>query len=368
MAISLRKVNREHSRALMRLTLRVMGEGQQVFNDFGVWLINLVKGEVGEDGVVNGLALMQLMPEVERKWNATISEWVALFEKGREQAATLPFGVLAVQHNAHMPQVAAMQEALTRAQLDAAIALWVQRRQRALEATRTRILGDGLNLSQRVWRWQQGGLATIRNTLMTAMDGRTSAVDLARLLEGELGINQDLPRWTLSRLYRMTPRERAANRRGLLRDPQDRQRGISYNALRLARTELQFANHAMSTEIARHAPWITGRKVRLSPGHPRIDICDSYAAGGPYEKDLEILPLHPNCMCYYEDVLMPANEFTRSVRDWLDGQNTFLDDYQGWLGIQPVTEPLTAALSLVEVLEFWLSISSDGHGAALGVR
>lgn len=165
----------------------------------------------------------------------------------------------------------------------------------------------------------------------------------------------------------MTPSQRAASRRGLLRDPQDRQRGISYNALRLARTELQFANHAISTEIARHAPWITGRKVRLSPGHPRVDICDSYAAGGPYEKDLEILPLHPNCMCYYEDVLMPADEFTRNVRGWLDGQNNFLDDYQSWLGVQPVTEPLTAELSLVEALEFWLSVSGDGHGVALGV-
>ncbi len=296
MAISLRKVNREHSRALMRLTLRVMGEGQRVFNDFGSWLIDLVKGEVGEDGLVNGLALLQLMPQIERRWKATIEEWLSIFEKGREQAATLPFGVLAVQHNAYMPPVAKVQEDLTRTQLDSAIALWQGRRQRALEATRTRILGDGLSLSQRVWRLQQGGLQAIRNTLMVAMDGRTNAVDLARLLESELGINQDLPRWTLSRLYRMTPSERAANRRGLLRDPQDRQRGISYNALRLARTELQFANHAMSTEIARHAPWVTGRKVRLSPGHPRVDICDSYAAGGPYEKDDEILPLHPNCV------------------------------------------------------------------------
>ena len=366
MAIALRKINREQSRALMRLTLRVMGEGQRIFNEFGDWLINLVKGEVDGDGMVNGGAVMQLMPQVEARWQGAIDAWVRLFENGRTQAATLPFGVLAVQHNAYLP--AAFEETMTRAQLDAVVALWMQRRQRALEATRTRVLGDGLNLSQRIWRLQHDGLAAIRSTLLTAMDGRTNAVDLARLLESELGINQDLPRWTLSRLYRMTPSERAADRRGLLRDPQDRARGISYNALRLARTELQFANHAVNTEIARHAPWITGRKVRLSPGHPRVDICDSYAAGGPYEKDLEILPLHPNCMCYYEDVLMPADEFTRNVREWLNGGNTFLDDYQEWMGMQAIGEPLTANMPLVEVLEFWLSISADGHGAALGVR
>jgi hypothetical protein len=98
----------------------------------------------------------------------------------------------------------------------------------------------------------------------------------------------------------MDARERAQDATGLLRSARDvppgGSSGISYNALRLARNEIQTANHAVTSDIAVHSPWVTGRKVVLSPAHPKSDQCDTFAAGGPYEKTANFLPLHPQCV------------------------------------------------------------------------
>lgn len=56
--------------------------------------------------------------------------------------------------------------------------------------------GDGMNLNQRIWRLENGGLANIRNTLRTSMAERTNAFTLASLLEEQIGAEDKLPAWT----------------------------------------------------------------------------------------------------------------------------------------------------------------------------
>ena len=138
---------------------------------------------------------------------------------------------------------------------------------------------DGLHLSQRIWRLDQGGMQAIRNTIATGMAQRTSAVELAQQLEGQLNAGEDWPRWTRARLSQMDAAERAQDAKGLLRSASDvppgGSSGISYNALRLARNEIQIANHAVTSDIAIHSPWVTGRKVAFSPAHPRATSATS---------------------------------------------------------------------------------------------
>ena len=359
-------VDRLNHEALMRLTLRVMGETHQQLYPFQAWLVGLVRSNTDAEGMVSGHTLLGAMGQVESRYRAFVQTWSALLTAAREQAASLPFGTLVVQHNAFMAGVPQpLTEAMTPDEVGAIIGLWQQRRQRALMAVQQRVYGDGLQLSQRIWQLENGGLTAIRNTLATAYAERTSAADLADRLEGLLGAEQDLPRWTNQRLYGMTPSERAADAKGLLRGPEDRGRGIAYKALRLARTELQYANHAVSTEIVTHSPWVTGRKVRLSPGHPKVDICDEYAAGGPYPKDSALLPAHPNCLCYWENVVMGSSQFAQQVKGWLKGENGFLDDYRDWLGTQRPTELFPWTLSLADSLELWLSQRQGAQAAAL---
>lgn len=375
--IGLDEVDRLQHVALMRLTLRVQGETHRIIGAFQSWLVGEVRRRAEADGTVGTAELAGLPALMESRWKAAMREWTALFTAAREQAGSLPFGALVVRHNHFMglvqPQPLAesrslLQEDLSPAEMGTLINLWQDRRARALEAASTRTMPDRMNLSQRIWRLENAGLAQIQGTVGTAFAERTNAYDLAARLEEQLGANQDLPRWTSTRLYRMTPTDRMNDERGLLRGEENRGRGIAYNALRLARTEIQYANVYNHIEIARHSPWMTGKKVRLSPQHPVSDVCDGLAEGGPYPVTDVVIPAHPNCLCYEEYVVMDDQAFAQRTREWLAGNNDFLDEYQGWLGsIQP-TQPLPWAMTIADSLELWMSMSGDGHAAVLRLR
>lgn len=362
---TLRNVDTLQAQALARLTLLVMGQTHRLFGEYQEWLIGQVGRQVDAEGFVNGAALVTGFSAIADRYRRTVGQWTAMFEQARVQAASIPFGALVVKHNTFM---GSLTEALNAQDINTITQLWQQRRQRALQAAQQRIYGDGLQLSQRIWRLENDGLQRIRATLATAMVERTSAADLADRLEPILGADQDMPRWAEERLYNMTLAQRLASSEGLLTGPAERATGIAYNALRLARTELQNANHAVTTEIAKHAPWVTGRFVRLSPGHPRIDVCDTLAAGGPYPKDSNLLPAHVQCMCYWEEQVMSVSVFKSQVADWLAGESDFLDDYRDWLGIQQITEPLPTNMSVAESLNLWLSAGRSAQAAALNLN
>jgi len=92
----------------------------------------------------------------------------------------------------------------------------------------------------------------------------------------------------------------------------------SYDAMRLARTEITRAAAQAHEMAAAMNPFVEQIAVVLSPSHPKCDICDEAAAAGPWPKD-QIpaqyqIPLHPHCLCSYRSVLV---EDTRSILDAL---------------------------------------------------
>lgn len=363
MAIELkpRSIHRQQQVALMRLQLRFTAETHRFYRAFYDDLVRIVNAAVDGDGMVSGNMLSGSMATIEQRWLQMTGSWVRMFERARVQAADLPIGAMVVMHNSLMP---AVQEALTPAEA-AFVQMWEQRRRRALETAAQRIYSDGFNLSQRIWRLQQDGLNDIRSTLALAMSERTSATRLARLLEPLLGAGQGCPRWAYARLYRMTPGERVVDGAGLLRGDECNSTGLAYNALRMARNEIQIAHHAVNDELFRIAPWVEGEKIRLSPGHAEVDICDEYASGGPYQPGEVTLPLHVQCMCYKQAAVMRADDFRNQVKGWMRGENNFLDEYGAWLNQTP-TLPLP--LMLANTLQEWLESNLDVHGAALGVE
>lgn len=364
-------LGRTQNRALMRLLLRVQAETHRLLLALSDRLNELLAQSVDADGMVDGVALSGALPDVDRAFEDAMTAWGSLLERAREQAASIPFGGLLAAHNYFMkgmdaPSIPVANREIDGRDMDAVVALWQGRRDRALRAAALRIEGDGLQLSQRIWRLESNGLQSIRSTLALAMAERTSAARLAQMLEPVLGAGRECPRWSMHRLYGMTAGERATSRKGLFSGNECSAQGIAYNALRLARTELQYAHHAMTSEIYRNAPWVEGKWVRLSPAHPKIDICDTYAAGGPYESGEQILPLHPNCMCYYEAALMPVEDFRGQVRSWLAGESSFLDEYQVWSGFAPTLQ-MPDSVTLADALELWLSQDADGHAEALAL-
>lgn len=89
----------------------------------------------------------------------------------------------------------------------------------------------------------------------------------------------------------------------------------SYDAMRLARTEITAAHARAGLMSAQMNPFVEGVEWVLSPVHGCCDICDDYAAGGPYTlENVPTLPAHPFCMCHLRWALVSD---TDSVIDQL---------------------------------------------------
>ena len=176
-------------------------------------------------------------------------------------------------------------------------------RKRAIQTSFARSHEDGLKLSERIWNIGQHN-KKIMSDIVRAGAGE-DVVTVARSLEsyvkkGKTSIAANYP----NMIKRMESRIPA---------------NLDYKALRLARTELTAAYgegviaSAKATPVVKYVKWV------ISSSHPRKDICDTNATGGPngngiYEAmSCPIYPAHPNCIC----TLQPAPENTTVVVDKL---------------------------------------------------
>lgn len=96
----------------------------------------------------------------------------------------------------------------------------------------------------------------------------------------------------------------------------------SYDAMRLARTEITRAHGQALQASAAMNPFVEGVKWNLSPSHPRTDRCDDRARGGPAKDGVYSLgevpryPDHPQCLCYLTNVITDDSDATiEALRD-----------------------------------------------------
>lgn len=83
---------------------------------------------------------------------------------------------------------------------------------------------------------------------------------------------------------------------------------VSFNAFRIARTEINNTYRSAVVDLHKDQPWLEGYIWNLSRSHPKIDICDEYADGSPYKTPQSVPRAHPHCMCYITMSLLPAKE------------------------------------------------------------
>lgn len=89
--------------------------------------------------------------------------------------------------------------------------------------------------------------------------------------------------------------------------------GVSYAAMRTARTEINNAFHASSTERYLNSPVVLEVDWNLSSSHPEGDICDSLASDSPYPKKSVPQKPHPQCYCYITPVLPEPAKFVDNL-------------------------------------------------------
>jgi hypothetical protein len=142
---------------------------------------------------------------------------------------------------------------------------------------------NGYILSDRIWRTGEVTRQKIDAMLADGIRSGISSTKLAKMVEPFL-----LP-----------------NRLGV-RTTRPYGRDASFDAMRLARTEISRAHSQASYAAALTNPYVGGMDWALSLSHPKIDICDKYATIGmngdrirePYLLDSAALPpAHPHCLC-----------------------------------------------------------------------
>lgn len=97
--------------------------------------------------------------------------------------------------------------------------------------------------------------------------------------------------------------------------------GVSYAAMRLARTEINNTFHDRAIQNGQDRPWVQAMKWNLSGSHPQPDICNELADGhsdglgrGLYKADEVPEKPHPQCFCYMTYDLMSESEMVNFIR------------------------------------------------------
>jgi len=173
---------------------------------------------------------------------------------------------------------------------------------------------NGLYLSDRIWEQREKYRSTMRDIIQESVTIGQDAVKTARMLQqyvrfGAMTLARDYPEM-MKRMKGRIPGN------------------ISYEALRLARTEMTAAFGEGAIAAARVAPSYLGMKWVLSKSHPVPDICDTLATThnfrlglgpGVYPPgDEPPYPAHPNCLCTLVPIHEDPEEFVARLKDWRD--------------------------------------------------
>lgn len=330
----------------LQLQLRMIGDTHSLLVEAQKQMRGAVLEHANPDGKLDGLGLYQAQRGLQHIWENFFKDWQALFNQARYEAAALPFGALAVYHNQlFAPAVRQVEREqyergerreppaglseLGEVDLDFPYLFDPQLRDVLNAADET--IG-GLRVSNRIWKLGNDGLNGIQNVLLNGVANQDSAWDIAKALQPFLGANEDCPRWTSTRLYKLTKEDIAGgDLTGLVRGEDCDGQGVSYYALRLARTELARVHAEATDHIMDGMPWIQDVRINLSPDHAKKDICDEKA--GVHPKGEVKLPLHPQCLCFETAEEQSPKAFVKDLRAWMQGEpNADFDQYAASIG------------------------------------
>lgn len=371
--------------ALARLHLKFTGDIHALLLDLLDKLNSKLLYHAGEDGVIDPIASNIMTNFVAIAWREYFSQYELRFQAARREAAAISLAALGYQHQYFAGLVGEVSERRGRrgrrlTEQTGVEPFYELLLADVLKITSERVYSDGFKLSQRIWNLDQAGLGTIQRVVTETLATGDSAWNAAKRLESALGAGQDCPRWTSTRLYKLTKTDIAAgDKRGLLRAGNDSpclSKGVSYAALRLARNEIQIAHASMTDALFERMPWVEMEQINLSPSHPSIDCeCEDVVVGGQngdgvYPVGTIGLPLHVHCMCYKTAVLMKDKDFTDNLQGWMTQGQPWpaMDDYAAWSGAPGKSFDLWDAATvgaLASSFLLWLGDDKGEHEEAL---
>lgn len=199
--------------------------------------------------------------------------------------------------------------------------------------------GEGLSLSQKVWKYNGMFKEELENALDLAIGEGTPANRLATKIKGYLQepdkfyrrfrvkIGEDEngnPIYGRIWKRRIWDKE-SESYKWVNDDPKKYHPGqgvyrSSYrNAQRLARTETNIAYREADFTRWQQLDFVVGVEIKLSNNHPVWDICDDLK--GVYPKGFKWVGWHPNCRCYMVPVLAKEEELDQMLDKILNGED-----------------------------------------------
>lgn len=240
-------------------------------------------------------------------------------------------------------------------------ARFFSRNMEAMDAFFARKTGeDGLDLSQKVWKYTGMYKSELEMTLDLAIGEGTPANQIAakikqylndpdrfyRRFRIKVGEKDDgSPIWGYKWKRRVFDSE-SGGYKWIDDNPKNYHpgRGVyrssARNAQRLARTETNIAYRTADYNRWQQLPFVIGVEIKLSNNHPDTDICDDLK--GIYPKNFKWTGWHPNCRCYMVPVLAGKEDVSNMVDKILDGEdpgtvhpgdtvNEMPDQFQDWI-------------------------------------
>lgn len=164
---------------------------------------------------------------------------------------------------------------------------------------------DGMNLSQRVWKYVGQFKDQIENALDVGLGEGRSADELSRDVRQNLRDPNRLFRRVRDKRGNLVLSKRAAAfhpGRGVYRS--------SYkNAMRLTRSEVNMAYRESDWQRWQSLDFVVGFEIHRSNHEPlcKCDTCEKLV--GRYPKTFKFKGWHPQCMCYATPILMDEETF-----------------------------------------------------------
>lgn len=181
----------------------------------------------------------------------------------------------------------------------------------------------GLKLNNQIWNKNENYRKHINSILTTGVATGEDCVTVARALEryvknGRGSLAENYPNM-MERMQGRVPKD------------------ISYEALRLARTEMTSAFGMGTMKSSSLNPANQGVRFILSASHPEYDICDvhcnldEYGLGpGGYPLDeAPDYPFHPNCLCIMTQINEEPEDLLARLKEW-DSNPTSHPDLEEW--------------------------------------
>lgn len=169
---------------------------------------------------------------------------------------------------------------------------------------------DGLFLSDKIWSKNIKYRDTMVKILQGAVAEGRDCVKTARMLDeyvlkGKKTLVDNYPNM-IKRIGNRIPKD------------------VSYEALRLARTEMTAAYGEGVLASAMINPATLGIKYILSAAHPKTDICDEICGTDEYGLGIGVYPLdsapeypfHPNCLCIVLTVNEQPEQLVERLKRW----------------------------------------------------